>query len=86
MAGFPDSFGGSSMLAAAARAPRRFSRLVLVDPVVPPPAGAVLPERAARSAELAERAQFVRITHASLAENHPHDITITKEAPNYWVE
>ncbi|MHC5018727.1 MAG: IMP dehydrogenase [Planctomycetota bacterium] len=37
-------------------------------------------------AELAERAQFVRITHASLAENHPHDITITKEAPNYWVE
>jgi IMP dehydrogenase len=36
--------------------------------------------------ELRERGQFIRITHASLAENHPHDISITKEAPNYWVE
>ena len=36
--------------------------------------------------ELRTRGQFIRITHASLAENHPHDITITKEAPNYWVE
>jgi IMP dehydrogenase len=29
------------------------------------------------------RAQFVRITGASLRESHPHDVTITKEAPNY---
>lgn len=28
-------------------------------------------------------AQFVRITPASMAESHPHDIVITKEAPNY---
>ncbi len=28
-------------------------------------------------------AQFVRITAASMAESHPHDIVITKEAPNY---
>ena len=28
-------------------------------------------------------AEFVRITNASLAESHPHDIYITKEAPNY---
>lgn len=28
-------------------------------------------------------AQFVRITSASMAESHPHDIVITKEAPNY---
>ncbi len=32
---------------------------------------------------LQERAQFVRISGASLRESHPHDITITKEAPNY---
>ncbi len=32
---------------------------------------------------LHEKAQFVRITAASMAESHPHDITITKEAPNY---
>lgn len=32
---------------------------------------------------LRETAQFVRITGASLIENHPHGITITKEAPNY---
>ncbi len=32
---------------------------------------------------LRERAQFVRITNAGLIESHPHDVTITKEAPNY---
>jgi IMP dehydrogenase len=35
-------------------------------------------------AELKERGRFVRITSAGLRESHPHDITITKEAPNYW--
>ena len=28
-------------------------------------------------------AKFVRITSAGLRESHPHDVTITKEAPNY---
>lgn len=32
---------------------------------------------------LQEDAQFIRITAASMAESHPHDIVITKEAPNY---
>ena len=32
---------------------------------------------------LQEDAQFIRITPASMAESHPHDIVITKEAPNY---
>lgn len=32
---------------------------------------------------LQEKAQFVRISAASLRESHPHDIQITKEAPNY---
>ena len=35
---------------------------------------------------LQETAQFVKITAASLKESHPHDITITKEAPNYSVQ
>ncbi len=30
-----------------------------------------------------EKAQFVRMTDAGLRESHPHDIHITKEAPNY---
>jgi IMP dehydrogenase len=30
-----------------------------------------------------QRARFVRITGAGLRESHPHDVTITKEAPNY---
>ncbi|KAB2814223.1 IMP dehydrogenase [Phaeocystidibacter luteus] len=30
-----------------------------------------------------EKAQFVRITSAGVAESHPHDVTITREAPNY---
>jgi IMP dehydrogenase len=36
--------------------------------------------------ELWEKAQFVRITGAGLKESHPHDISITKEAPNYSVQ
>jgi IMP dehydrogenase len=34
--------------------------------------------------ELQERGRFIRITGAGLRESHPHDVTITKEAPNYW--
>ena len=33
--------------------------------------------------ELRQRARFVRISGAGLRESHPHDVTITKEAPNY---
>jgi IMP dehydrogenase len=36
--------------------------------------------------ELRKNAQFVRVTWAGRVENHPHDITITKESPNYSVE
>ena len=35
---------------------------------------------------LQETGQFVKISAASLKESHPHDIHITKEAPNYSVE
>ena len=34
---------------------------------------------------LRTQAQFVKITQASLQESHPHDITVTKDAPNYSV-
>ncbi|MBO4308262.1 MAG: IMP dehydrogenase [Clostridia bacterium] len=33
--------------------------------------------------DLRKNGQFVRITNAGLRESHPHDISITKEAPNY---
>jgi IMP dehydrogenase len=33
--------------------------------------------------ELRKRAKFVRITNAGLSESHVHDVTITREAPNY---
>lgn len=36
--------------------------------------------------ELQDNGKFIRISNASLRENHPHDIQITKEAPNYSVE
>src|SRR3989454_8491248 len=36
--------------------------------------------------ELAEKAQFVRITAAGLRESHVHDVVITREAPNYRME
>ncbi len=35
---------------------------------------------------LRSKARFCRVTAASMAESHPHDITITKESPNYSVE
>lgn len=37
----------------------------------------------AHTVEELQKAQFVRITGAGVRESHPHDITITKEAPNY---
>jgi IMP dehydrogenase len=36
-------------------------------------------------AEFRRRARFIRTTGAGLRESHPHDVTITKEAPNYEV-
>lgn len=36
--------------------------------------------------ELKENGKFIRITGAGLKESHPHDIQITKEAPNYTVK
>jgi len=38
---------------------------------------------AASIAQLQENARFVRISPAGMRESHPHDITITQEAPNY---
>jgi len=34
-------------------------------------------------AALRTETRFIRVTMAGLIEGHPHDITITKEAPNY---
>ena len=36
--------------------------------------------------ELREKSRFVRITSAGLRESHVHDVIITKEAPNYWLD
>lgn len=33
--------------------------------------------------EALKKAKFVRITHAGIIESHPHDVAITREAPNY---
>jgi IMP dehydrogenase len=33
--------------------------------------------------ELHERAKFLQITNAGIREGHVHDVTITREAPNY---
>jgi IMP dehydrogenase len=37
----------------------------------------------AKDIETQKKAQFVKITSSGIAESHPHDVTITKEAPNY---
>ena len=35
---------------------------------------------------LKENGRFVKISAASLKESHPHDVHITKEAPNYSID
>jgi IMP dehydrogenase len=35
---------------------------------------------------LQEESRFVRVSPAGVKESHPHDVVITKEAPNYWVD
>ncbi len=37
----------------------------------------------AKNIEKLKQAKFVKITAAGMVENHPHDVTITREAPNY---
>ncbi len=36
--------------------------------------------------DLRTKSRFLRITSAGLKESHAHDVVITKEAPNYWIE
>jgi IMP dehydrogenase len=36
--------------------------------------------------ELRKKAKFIKITPAGLRESHVHDVIITKEAPNYWLD
>ena len=47
--------------------------------------GAFLAARVATLDDLRQRTRLVRITNAGLIESHPHDVIITKEAPNYQV-
>jgi IMP dehydrogenase len=36
-----------------------------------------------KNIEALKKAKFIKITSAGVAESHPHDVTITREAPNY---
>ena len=59
----------------------------LVSPSDPSEGGTTHPEIIAGILEyLKENGRFVKISAASLKESHPHDIHITKEAPNYTTE
>ena len=40
----------------------------------------------AKDIEALHGAKFVRITNAGVKESHPHDVTITREAPNYSIK
>ncbi len=37
----------------------------------------------ARNIEMLKNARFIKVTHAGIVESHPHDVSITREAPNY---
>jgi pimeloyl-ACP methyl ester carboxylesterase len=72
--GLGHSFGGTSVLGAAARRPNLFERLVLVDPVVPPPPASVVadPARQERITRLIEGARKRRSLWPSRAEARAH--------------
>jgi IMP dehydrogenase len=36
--------------------------------------------------DLQTKSKFIRITNSGLTESHPHDVDVTKEAPNYRLE
>lgn len=40
----------------------------------------------AKDIKALQQARFIKITHAGVIESHAHDVTITREAPNYWRE
>jgi len=37
----------------------------------------------AKNIEILKKASFIKVTHAGIVESHPHDVSITREAPNY---
>jgi pimeloyl-ACP methyl ester carboxylesterase len=66
--GIGHSFGGTSLLGAAAARPALFERLLLVDPVTPPPLAERSPERAQHVNEMADAARRRRSDWPSRAE------------------
>jgi IMP dehydrogenase len=36
--------------------------------------------------ELQEKAKFIKVTASGMKESHVHDVVITKEAPNYYLD
>ena len=66
--GIGHSFGGTSLLGAAAARPALFERLLLVDPVTPPPLAERSPERAAHVSEMVDAARRRRSDWPSRAE------------------
>jgi len=44
---------------------------------------AVLKQLVVQLFEELQKAKFLKITAAGVVESHPHDVTITREAPNY---
>lgn len=66
--GLGHSFGGTAMVAAASQAPGLFEKLVLVDPVVLPPAQARVSSEAGGGSQLARRARRRRAVFGSRAE------------------
>jgi pimeloyl-ACP methyl ester carboxylesterase len=69
------SFGGTSVLGAAARRPELFERIVLLDPVTPPPPELAGPERVEHVESMAERARKRRADWPS-----------REEAREWWAE
>jgi pimeloyl-ACP methyl ester carboxylesterase len=66
--GIGHSFGGTSLLGAAAERPELFERLLLIDPVTPPPPAVRAPERAEHVKQLADGARRRRSEWLSRSE------------------
>ena len=63
--------------------------VVLTDALITAALGYIPADDADLTADIAalkRDAQFVQITAAGLRESHPHDVIVTKEAPNYRID
>ena len=75
--------GGTNIVAGVVDEEYKIVAKASCKTAVPRPESEICDSMAEVALKAIEKANFVHISGAGLRESHPHDISITKEAPNY---